>query len=194
MAVIDPGDEVIVPAPYWVSYPDMALLADGVPVMPYAGPEQGYKMTTGQLEAALSPRTRLLVLNSPCNPTGAAYTRREFEALGDVLRAYPQVLVATDDIYEHIFWGDEPFCSFATACPDLYDRTITINGVSKCYAMTGWRIGYCGGPAEVIRAMATVQSQSTSNPPSVSQHAAVAALSRRPVVCDANEPRIQGTA
>ncbi len=176
MAVIDPGDEVVIPAPYWVSYPDMALLADGVPVTPYAGPEQGYRITAEQLEAAITPRTRVFMLNSPGNPTGAAYTRRELEALGAVLRRHPRILVATDDIYEHIYWATEPFCSFATANPDLYDRTVTINGVSKSYAMTGWRIGYCGGPVEVVTAMSTIQSQSTSNPVSISQKAATAAL------------------
>src|SRR5512139_3634163 len=137
MAVIDPGDEVIIPAPYWVSYPDMALLAAGVPVMPYAGPEQGYKITAEQLEAAITPKTRLLMLNSPSNPTGAAYTSAELHGLGAVLRRHPDVLVATDDMYEHIYWATEPFASFLIACPDLYDRTITINGVSKSYAMTG---------------------------------------------------------
>jgi aspartate aminotransferase len=176
MAVLNPGDEVVIPAPYWVSYPDMALLADGVPVMPYAGPEQAYKITPTQLEAAFTPKTRIFMLNSPSNPTGAAYTRAELEALGDVLRKHPQVLIATDDMYEHIYWAPEPFCSFVTACPDLYDRTVTINGVSKSYAMTGWRIGYCGGPAEIITAMSTIQSQSTSNPATMAQKAATVAL------------------
>jgi aspartate aminotransferase len=176
MSLLNPGDEVVIPAPYWVSYPDMALLADGVPVMPYAGPEQGYKITPAQLEAAITPRTRIFMLNSPSNPTGAAYTRAELAALGTVLRKHPQVLIATDDMYEHIYWAVEPFCSFATACPDLYDRTVTINGVSKSYAMTGWRIGYCGGPADVITAMSTIQSQSTSNPATMSQKAATVAL------------------
>jgi aspartate aminotransferase len=176
MAVIDPGDEVLIPAPYWVSYPDMALLAEGVPVMPYAGPEQGYKITPEQLEHAITPRTRVFMLNSPSNPTGAAYTRAELEALGKVLQKHPRVLIATDDMYEHIYWGSEPFCSFLTACPQLYDRTVTINGVSKSYAMTGWRIGYCGGPVEIVTAMSTIQSQSTSNPVSMSQKAAIAAL------------------
>jgi aspartate aminotransferase len=177
MAVIDPGDEVVIPAPYWVSYPDMALLADGVPVTPYAGPEQGYKITAAQLEAAITPRTRVFMLNSPSNPTGAAYTRKELEALGAVLRRHPRVIIATDDMYEHIYWAPEPFCSFVTACPDLYDRTVTINGVSKSYAMTGWRIGYCGGPVEVVTAMSTIQSQSTSNPSSIAQKAAATAIS-----------------
>jgi aspartate aminotransferase len=177
MAVIDPGDEVVIPAPYWVSYPDMALLADGVPVTPYAGPEQGYKITAAQLEAAITPKTRVFMLNSPSNPTGAAYTRRELEALGAVLRKHPRIVIATDDMYEHIYWAPEPFCSFATACPDLYDRTVTINGVSKSYAMTGWRIGYCGGPVEIVTAMSTIQSQSTSNPSSIAQKAAAVAIS-----------------
>jgi aspartate aminotransferase len=176
MAVIDPGDEVVIPAPYWVSYPDMALLAEGVPVMPYAGPEQGYKITPAQLDRAITPRTRVFMLNSPSNPTGAAYTRAELEALGAVLAKHPRVIVATDDMYEHIFWGAEPFCSFLTANPHLYERTVTINGVSKSYAMTGWRIGYCGGPVEIVTAMSTIQSQSTSNPVSISQKAATAAI------------------
>jgi aspartate aminotransferase len=176
MAVIDPGDEVVIPAPYWVSYPDIALLAEGVPVMPYAGPEQGYKITPAQLDRAITPRTRVFMLNSPSNPTGAAYTRAELEALGAVLAKHPRVIIATDDMYEHIYWGTEPFCSFLTANPHLYDRTVTINGVSKSYAMTGWRIGYCGGPVEIVTAMSTIQSQSTSNPVSISQKAATAAI------------------
>jgi len=175
-ALLNPGDEVIIPAPYWVSYPDMVLLADGVPVIVYAGPEQGYKITPAQLEAAITPKTRLFILNSPSNPTGAAYTKAELQALGAVLARHPQVVIGTDDMYEHIWWGPEPFCSLVTACPELYDRTVTINGVSKSYAMTGWRIGYCGGPAELVTAMATIQGQSTSNPSSISQKAAVAAL------------------
>jgi aspartate aminotransferase len=176
MAVIDPGDEAIIPAPYWVSYPDIVLLADGVPVMPYAGPGQGYKITPEQLEAAITPRTRLFILNSPSNPTGAAYTRAELVALGEVLQHHPRVLICTDDMYEHIYWAAEPFCSLLTAVPALYDRTVTVNGVSKSYAMTGWRIGYGGGPVEVVTAMATIQSQSTSNPSSIAQRAATAAL------------------
>ena len=175
-ALLDAGDEVVIPAPYWVSYPDMALLADGIPVIVNAGAGQGYKITPTQLEDAITPRTRLFILNSPSNPTGAAYTRRELEALGAVLLRHPRVVVGTDDMYEHIWWGPEPFCSLVTACPGLYDRTVTINGVSKSYAMTGWRIGYCGGPLELVQAMATIQGQSTSNPASISQKAAVAAL------------------
>jgi aspartate aminotransferase len=176
MAIVDPGDEVVIPAPYWVSYPDIVLLADGVPVTPYAGRDQAYKITPAQLEAAITPRTRLVILNSPCNPTGAAYTRAEVEALGAVLLGHPDVLVCVDDMYEHIYWGAEPFCSLVTAVPALYDRTVTVNGVSKCYAMTGWRIGYCGGPPAIVEAMATIQSQCTSNPSSIAQKAAVAGL------------------
>jgi aspartate aminotransferase len=176
MAVLDPGDEVVIPAPYWVSYPDMVLLADARPVVVAAGPDQGYRITPAQLEAVITPHTRLLLLNSPSNPTGAAYSRAELQALGEVLLRHPRVLVGTDDIYEKIHWAAEPFASLAQAVPALYDRTVTINGLSKSHAMTGWRIGYCGGPAEVISAMATIQGQSTSNPSSVSQKAAVAAL------------------
>ncbi len=176
MAVLDPGDEVIIPAPYWVSYPDMALLADGVPVMPFAGPEQGYKITAQQLAAAITPRTRLFLVNSPSNPTGAAYTAAEWRALGDVLLKHPRIVIGTDDMYEKIYWGAEPFTSLLTVVPELYDRTVTINGVSKAYAMTGWRIGYCGGPKEIVTAMGTIQGQSTSNACSISQKAAVAAL------------------
>ena len=176
MALIDPGDEAVIPAPYWVSYPDMVMLADGLPVMPLAGFAQGYKITPRQLEAAITPKTRLVILNSPCNPTGAAYTRAELKALGEVLIAHPRIVIGTDDMYEKIYWGAEPFCSLVTAVPELYSRTVTINGVSKAYAMTGWRIGYCGGPKEIITAMATIQGQSTSNPSSISQKAAAAAL------------------
>ncbi len=176
MAVLDPGDEAIIPAPYWVSYPDMVLLADGLPVMPYAGASQGYKITPRQLAAAITAKTRLVLLNSPCNPTGAAYTRAELRALADVLVDYPRIVIGTDDMYEKIYWGPESFCSLLTAAPELYGRTVTINGVSKAYAMTGWRIGYCGGPKELITAMATIQGQSTSNASSISQKAATVAL------------------
>jgi len=176
MALLDPGDEAIIPAPYWVSYPDMVLLADGLPVMPYAGPAQGYKITPRQLAAAITPKTRLVLLNSPCNPTGAAYTRAELRALGDVLANHPRIVIGTDDMYEKIYWGPEPFCSLLTAAPELYNRTVTINGVSKAYAMTGWRIGYCGGPKEIVTAMATIQGQSTSNASSIAQKAATVAL------------------
>jgi aspartate aminotransferase len=176
MALLDKDDEAIIPAPYWVSYPDMVLLADGQPVMPFAGSAQGYKITARQLAAAITPKTRLLLLNSPCNPTGAAYTRAELRALGEVLLEHPRIVIGTDDMYEKIYWGAEPFCSLLTAVPELYARTVTINGVSKAYAMTGWRIGYCGGPRELIAAMATLQGQSTSNASSISQKAATAAL------------------
>jgi len=177
MALLDAGDEAVIPAPYWVSYPDMVMLADGLPVMPFAGPSQGYKVTPRQLAAAITPKTRLVLLNSPCNPTGAAYTRAELRALGEVLLEHPRIVIGTDDMYEKIYWAEEPFCSLLTAVPELYNRTVTINGVSKAYAMTGWRIGYCGGPKELITAMGTIQGQSTSNASSVSQKAAAAALS-----------------
>jgi len=176
MALINAGDEAIVPAPYWVSYPEMVALAEGTPVIVFADAKQKFKITAQQLKAAITSRTRLLFLNSPNNPTGAAYTRSELRALGDVLAEHPRVVICTDDMYEHIYWADEPFASFAAVCPDLYDRTVTVNGVSKAYAMTGWRIGYCGGPSELVRAMAVVQSQSTSNPSSIAQFASVAAL------------------
>ena len=176
MALLDPGDEAIIPAPYWVSYPDMVLLADGLPVMPFAGMAQGYKITPRQLAAAITPKTRLLLLNSPCNPTGAAYTRAELKALGEVLLEHPRIVIGTDDMYEKIYWEPEPFTSLVTAVPELYPRTVTINGVSKSYAMTGWRIGYCGGPKEVVQAMTTIQGQSTSNASSISQKAATVAL------------------
>jgi aspartate aminotransferase len=176
MSVLDPGDEAIVPAPYWVSYPDMVLLADALPVTPFAGPAQGYKITPRQLAAAITPKTRLLLLNSPCNPTGAAYTRAELRALGEVLLEHPRIVIGTDDMYEKIYLGSEPFCSLLTAVPELYPRTVTINGVSKAYAMTGWRIGYCGGPKEIVTAMGTIQGQSTSNASSISQKAATIAL------------------
>jgi aspartate aminotransferase len=175
-ALLNDGDEVVIPAPYWVSYPAMALLADASPVFVSAGPEQRFKIRPEQLEAALTPRTKLLFLNSPSNPAGTAYTRSELEALAEVLRAHPQVVIGTDDMYEYIYWAEEPFCSLLTCAPDLYDRTVTINGVSKAYAMTGWRIGYCGGPEPLVKAMKKVQGQSTSNPCGISQKAAVAAL------------------
>ncbi|HYM42229.1 MAG TPA: pyridoxal phosphate-dependent aminotransferase [Steroidobacteraceae bacterium] len=176
MAVLDPGDEAVIPAPYWVSYPDMVMLADGLPVMPLAPYAQGYKITPRQLAAAITAKTRLMILNSPCNPTGAAYSRAELRALGEVLLAHPRIVIGTDDMYEKIYWGPEPFCSLVSAVPELYGRTVTINGVSKAYAMTGWRIGYCGGPKEIIAAMSTIQGQSTSNPSSISQKAATVAL------------------
>ncbi len=175
-ALLDSGDEVIIPAPYWVSYPDMVLIADGKPVVVSAGMDQNFKITPEQLEAAITPRTRLLVLNSPSNPTGVAYTRAELQALGEVLKQHPDILIASDDIYEYILWNDEGFSNIAMAVPELKERTIVINGVSKGYSMTGWRVGYAAGPAELIKAMKKVQSQSTSNPASLSQAASVAAL------------------
>ncbi len=175
-AMLNPGDEAIIPAPYWVSYPDMVILAGATPVIIEAGIEQGFKITAEQLEDAITDDTRLFVINSPSNPTGVTYTKAELEELGDVLRRYPQVVIATDDMYEHILWAEEPFCNILNACPDLYDRTIVLNGVSKAYAMTGWRIGYAGGPKPLIQAMKKIQSQSTSNPTSISQVAAQIAL------------------
>jgi aspartate aminotransferase len=175
-ALLNSGDEVIIPAPYWVSYPDMVLLADGKPVIVETNLEQRFKITPEQLEAAITPKTRLFVINSPSNPTGMDYTAAELKALAEVLLQHPRVLIATDDMYEHIRWGNTPFVNIVNVCPELYDRTIVLNGVSKAYAMTGWRIGYAGGPAELIAAMKNIQSQSTSNPASVSQKAAVAAL------------------
>jgi aspartate aminotransferase len=176
MALLSPGDEVIIPAPYWVSYPDMARLAGAEPVFVRAGIDQDFKISPEQLGAAITDQTRLVILNSPSNPTGASYSKTELEALGAVLAQHPGIVIAADDIYEHIHWANEAFVSFATACPDLKDRIVTTNGVSKAYAMTGWRIGYAAGPAELITAMKTVQSQSTSNACSISQAAAVAAL------------------
>lgn len=175
-ALLNPGDEVIIPAPYWVSYPDMVLLADGVPVIIEAGQAQGFKITPAQLRAAITPKTRLLVINSPSNPTGAAYSLEELKALGDVLLDFPEVLVATDDMYELILWNKGEFVNILNAHPGFYDRTIVLNGVSKAYSMTGWRIGYAAGPAPLIEAMCIIQSQSTSNPTSISQMAAEEAL------------------
>ena len=176
LAVINRGDEVIIPAPYWVSYPDIVLIAEGKPVIVQAGIEQGFKMTAAQLAAAITPKTRMVVINSPSNPTGAVYTLDELKALGEVLRKNPQVLIASDDMYEHIALTDEKFVNILDACPDLYPRTMVLNGVSKAYSMTGWRIGYAAGPENIITAMENVQSQSTSNPTSISQVAAEAAL------------------
>ena len=176
VALLGPGDEAIIPAPYWVSYPDMVRLAGAEPVLVPAGIEHDFKIRPAQLEAAISPKTKLLILNSPSNPTGASYTRAELQALGRVLEKHPGVVTVSDDIYEHIHWADEAFVSFATACPALKDRIVTTNGVSKAYAMTGWRIGYAAGPRKLITAMKTVQSQSTSNPCSISQVAAQVAL------------------
>jgi len=176
MGILSAGDEAIIPAPYWVSYPDMVRVAEGEPVVIETGIEDGFKVTPEKLSAAITAKTRVLFLNSPSNPTGSCYTRQELAALGEVLLQHPNIVVLADDIYEHIHWADEPFCSIVTACPALYDQVVTINGVSKCYAMTGWRVGYAGGPREVIKAMKTIQSQITSNPCSVSQVAAAAAL------------------
>ena len=176
-ASINPGDEVIIPAPYWVSYPDMVRLAGGVPVILECGEEQDFKLRASQLRAAITPRTKWLVLNSPCNPTGSAYAAAELRGLADVLLEYPQVYVMADDIYEHVGFGGWEFATIAAVEPLLFDRVLTCNGVSKAFAMTGWRIGYAGGPVQLIRAMGTIQSQSTTNPSSISQAAAVAALS-----------------
>ncbi len=176
MATLSPGDEVIVPAPYWVSYPDMVLLAGGEPVAVVGVEADGFKLQPAVLEAAITPRTKWLILNSPSNPTGAAYTRAELEALAEVLRRHPQVWVMTDDMYEHLVYGDFEYTTLAQVAPDLYDRTLTVNGVSKAYAMTGWRIGYAGGPKPLIDLMRKVAGQTTSNPSSISQWAAVEAL------------------
>ncbi|MBW8076892.1 MAG: aminotransferase class I/II-fold pyridoxal phosphate-dependent enzyme [Gallionella sp.] len=176
LAVINPGDEVIIPAPYWVSYPDIVIIAEGKPVIVQAGIEQGFKMTPAQLEAAITSKTKMVVINSPSNPSGAVYTLEDLQALGDVLRKHPNILIATDDMYEHIALTDAKFVNILDACPDLYARTMVLNGVSKAYAMTGWRIGYAAGPEYIITAMENVQSQSTSNPTSISQVAAEAAL------------------
>ena len=175
-ATVDAGDEVIIPAPYWVSYPDIVAYAGGTPVFIAAGASQGYKITPAQLDAAITPATRWLILNSPSNPTGAAYSASELAALGEVLRRHPQVLILTDDMYEHVWYADTPFATIAQVCPDLYERTLTVNGCSKAFAMTGWRIGFAGGPQWIVKAMAKLQSQSTSNPCSIAQAAAVAAL------------------
>ncbi len=176
MALLNPGDEAIIPAPYWVSYPDMAMMADAKPVFVFAGVEQNFKITAQQLERAITPKSRLLWINSPSNPTGSVYTADELRSLGEVLRKHPRVVIATDDMYEHILLDGSKFVNILNVCPDLYPRTVTMNGVSKAYSMTGWRIGYCGGPEELITAMENVQSHSTSNPASISQYAAEAAL------------------
>ncbi|WP_278070891.1 pyridoxal phosphate-dependent aminotransferase [Brevundimonas sanguinis] len=176
VATLNPGDEVIVPAPYWVSYPDMVLLAGGEPVTVVGEEADGFKLRPEVLDAAITPRTKWLILNSPSNPTGAAYTRAELEALAEVLRKHPQVWILTDDMYEHLVYGNFDYVTIAQVAPDLYDRTLTCNGVSKAYAMTGWRIGYAGGPKPLIDLMRKVASQTTSNPSSISQWAAVEAL------------------
>ena len=175
-AILGDGDEVIIISPYWVSYPDMVLLADAKPVFVDTFQENNFSLDLNAFSNAINEKTKLVIINSPSNPTGITFSRSDYEAIGAVLENYPNVYVATDDMYEYIYWGEEPFVSFAQACPALFDRTITINGVSKSYAMTGWRIGYCGGPADVIGAMKKVQSQSTSNPSSISQAATIAAL------------------
>ncbi len=176
MATLNPGDEVIVPAPYWVSYPDMVLLAGGEPVFVTAGAETGFKLQPDALEAAITAKTKWVIFNSPSNPTGAAYTAAELKAIADVLMRHPHVWVMTDDMYEHLVYDDFKFATLAEVEPGLYDRTLTVNGVSKAYAMTGWRIGYAAGPVELIKAMGSIQSQSTSNPCSIAQWAAVEAL------------------
>ncbi len=176
VASIDPGDEVIIPAPYWVSYPDMVAFAGGTPVFIEGPASQGYKITPAQLEAAITPKTRWVMLNSPSNPTGAAYSATELKGLAEVLLRAPHVLIITDDMYEHVWYAETPFATIVQVCPELYDRTLTVNGCSKAYSMTGWRIGYAGGPAWLIRAMSKLQSQSTSNPCSIAQAAATAAL------------------
>lgn len=176
MATLNPGDEVIVPAPYWVSYPDMVLLAGGTPVFAPTTAASGFKLKPAELEAVITPRTRWLILNSPSNPSGAAYTKDELKGLAEVLLRHPQVWILTDDMYEHLMFDDMTFWTIAQVEPALYERTLTMNGVSKAYAMTGWRIGYAAGPEPLIKLMAKVMSQSTSNPCSVSQYAAVEAL------------------
>jgi len=176
VSVLNEGDEVIIPAPYWVSYPDMVKLAGGEPVILNTDAETDYKLTPRALEGTLTDRTRLLLLNAPSNPTGKVYSASEYAEIGEVLMAHPKVVIACDDIYEHIYWADEPFRTLLNACPELAARTVIINGVSKAYAMTGWRIGYGAGPEKLMKAMKKVQSQSTSGACSISQAAAVAAL------------------
>lgn len=176
LALLNPGDEVVIPAPYWVSYPDMVVIAGGVPVIIETDESTRFKITAEQLQAAITPKTKLVVLNSPSNPSGVAYTADELKALAEVLLQHPDVMIATDDMYEYIWWADFAFENILTVCPELYDRTVVLNGVSKAYSMTGWRIGYAAGPAKLIGAMKKVQSQSTSNPTSISQVAAEAAL------------------
>ncbi|MBM96106.1 MAG: aspartate aminotransferase [Oceanospirillaceae bacterium] len=176
LALLNPGDEVVIAAPYWVSYPDMVKMAEATPVIVETQYENRFKLTAEELESAITEKTRLVVLNSPSNPSGVAYTNAEFKALADVLIKHPNVLIATDDMYEKIIWSEEGFCNILNACPELYERTIVLNGVSKAYSMTGWRIGYAAGPVKLIAAMKKIQSQSTSNPTSISQDAAEAAL------------------
>ena len=175
-SVLEADDEVVIISPYWVSYPDMVILADANPVIMKTHQEDDFEIDMDSFSAALTDKTKLLILNSPSNPTGITYTKEQYESMGKILSDYPNVLIATDDMYEHIYWGNEPFTSFAEVCPNLFDRTITINGVSKAYAMTGWRIGYCGAPKSIVQGMKKIQGQSTSNPSSISQAAAIAAL------------------
>ena len=175
-SVLGSDDEVVIISPYWVSYPDMVILADAKPVIVETHQEDDFNIDMDSFKAALTDKTKLLILNSPSNPTGITYTKEQYESMGKILSDYPNVLIATDDMYEHIYWGNEPFTSFAEVCPNLFDRTITVNGVSKAYAMTGWRIGYCGAPESIVKGMKKVQGQSTSNPSSISQVAAIAAL------------------
>ncbi len=175
-ALLNKGDEVIIPAPYWVSYPDMVILAEGKPVIIETGLQDQFKINADSLQQAITAKTRMLVINSPSNPTGVAYSRQELAAIGEVLLKHPEILVVTDDMYEHIIWNDEGFVNILNACPDLGDRCMVLNGVSKAYSMTGWRIGYAAGHADIIKAMKKIQSQSTSNPASISQAASVAAL------------------
>ncbi len=192
VASVEAGDEVIIPAPYWVSYPDIVNFAGGTPVVIEAGAAQGYKINPAQLEAAITPATKWLILNSPSNPTGAAYSRTELEAIADVLRRHPHVLVMADDMYEHIVYDDFVFTTIAEVAPDLYDRTLTVNGCSKAYSMTGWRIGFAGGPEWLIKAMGKLQSQSTSNPCSIAQAAATAALNGDQSFLQARNAAFQG--
>lgn len=175
-ATLNPGDEAIIPAPYWVSYPDMVLLTGAKPVIINTTIADNYKITPEQLEQALNDKTRFLFLNSPSNPTGVSYTHAELRALGEVLKQYPKVIIATDDIYEYFQWNGEAFANIVSLVPELYDQTVVLNGVSKAYAMTGWRLGYAAGPEDIIKAMKKIQSQSTSNPCSISQKAAEAAI------------------
>jgi aspartate aminotransferase len=176
-AILNPGDEVIILAPYWVSYPDMVKLCDGTPVIVKADIEHDFKVSAAQLKAAITSKTRAIIINSPSNPSGMSYDESELRALGEVILESPGIVVISDDIYEHHLWRNRPFMNIVNACPDLYDRTIVVNSVSKTYAMTGWRIGYVGGPAKIVGAMKKAQSQNTSSPPSISQYAALAALS-----------------
>ncbi len=192
MATLNPGDEVVIPAPYWVSYPDMVLLAGGKPVIAEASMQTAYKLTADQLEAAITPKTKWLIFNSPSNPSGAGYSRAELQELTDVLLRHPHVWLMSDDMYEHLAYDDFKFCTPAEIEPNLYDRTLTVNGVSKAYAMTGWRIGYAAGPEKLIAAMRKIQSQSTSNPCSISQWAAIEALNGPQDYIEMSRPIFEG--